>query len=135
MLCPCCNLELVVLEFDDVEIDYCSACGGLWLDAGELGLILHGEPGLAEGDWLVPGRSGTRKCPLCRDAMRVATLPQSVVEVDYCGRRHGLWLDKDELRRIVSAEATGARTDRLAAFCARLFPPRPLTESKEGGNL
>ena len=26
---------MMVLEYASVEVDYCPACGGLWLDAGE----------------------------------------------------------------------------------------------------
>ena len=34
---------MITLELEDVEIDYCTECGGIWLDAGELELLL-GEP-------------------------------------------------------------------------------------------
>jgi len=31
---------MIALERADVEIDHCTACGGIWLDAGELKLLL-----------------------------------------------------------------------------------------------
>ena len=34
---------MITLELQEVEIDYCTDCGGIWLDAGELELLL-GEP-------------------------------------------------------------------------------------------
>ncbi len=39
MLCPVCGKEMLVLEFELVEIDHCAECGGVWLDSGELALI------------------------------------------------------------------------------------------------
>ena len=41
MLCPVDNeVELVMSERQGVEIDYCPACRGVWLDRGELDKIL-----------------------------------------------------------------------------------------------
>ena len=34
---------MITLELEDVEIDHCLDCGGIWLDAGELELLLD-EP-------------------------------------------------------------------------------------------
>ena len=35
--CPRCSDEgLVPFELDGVEVDACAACGGVWLDAGEI---------------------------------------------------------------------------------------------------
>lgn len=39
MNCPRCSIELNQLERENVPIDQCPACKGLWLDAGELELI------------------------------------------------------------------------------------------------
>lgn len=111
-----------MLELDGVEVDYCAGCGGLWLDAGELGLIVRGHLDVAEPQWLRDGRGGERRCPLCREKMDVALLARPGVEVDFCRRRHGLWLDKGELQQIISVEAGDERVGRLREFCARLFP-------------
>ena len=44
MDCPVCKESaMVTLELNDVEIDYCMQCEGIWLDAGELEILL-GEP-------------------------------------------------------------------------------------------
>jgi len=34
--CPRCDGTLVGLSFEDVRIDRCNKCNGVWLDAGEL---------------------------------------------------------------------------------------------------
>ena len=43
MNCPKCEGELRTRTTDDVEIDECSACGGIWLDKGELEKIVARE--------------------------------------------------------------------------------------------
>ena len=43
MICPVCKNPMVVLELDQIEIDHCLNCGGIWLDAGELELLLETE--------------------------------------------------------------------------------------------
>jgi len=40
MDCPVCNNAMITLELDQVEIDHCTECGGIWLDAGELETLL-----------------------------------------------------------------------------------------------
>jgi Zn-finger nucleic acid-binding protein len=41
MKCPTCNdTPLVMAERQGVEIDYCPACRGIWLDRGELDKLL-----------------------------------------------------------------------------------------------
>jgi uncharacterized protein len=40
MHCPKCGAGLHTTKLHEVEVDICPACGGLWLDAGELGKIL-----------------------------------------------------------------------------------------------
>lgn len=42
MKCPTCtNTPLVMSERQGVEIDYCPACRGIWLDRGELDKLLE----------------------------------------------------------------------------------------------
>ena len=45
MKCPKCGGDLQEREYNDVKIDACSDCGGVWLDAGELELVAHQFPG------------------------------------------------------------------------------------------
>lgn len=41
MKCPNCTETLVMTERQGVEIDYCPACRGVWLDKGELDKIIE----------------------------------------------------------------------------------------------
>ena len=36
MHCPKCGMNLIVMDYKGIEIDKCSSCQGVWLDAGEL---------------------------------------------------------------------------------------------------
>lgn len=45
MKCPKCGMELEEIIFDDVRVDKCFSCDGLWLDKGELDLIQQKEIG------------------------------------------------------------------------------------------
>lgn len=41
MKCPVCNtVDLLMMERQGVEIDYCPQCRGIWLDRGELDKII-----------------------------------------------------------------------------------------------
>ena len=48
--CPKCDGTLTELTFEDVQIDRCNKCNGVWLDAGELERLTKSEGG--GGGWL-----------------------------------------------------------------------------------
>ncbi len=39
--CPKCDGKLVETNFENIKIDVCNGCTGVWLDAGELAQIAH----------------------------------------------------------------------------------------------
>lgn len=41
MNCPVCAVSLVMTERQNIEIDYCPDCRGIWLDRGELDKIIE----------------------------------------------------------------------------------------------
>lgn len=36
MRCPKCGMELIEIDYKNIQVDKCSECEGIWLDAGEL---------------------------------------------------------------------------------------------------
>jgi hypothetical protein len=46
MHCPKCGMKLIEVDYNSLKIDRCSACGGVWLDAGELEAAVELEKGL-----------------------------------------------------------------------------------------
>jgi Zn-finger nucleic acid-binding protein len=134
MRCPVCAVDMFVLEFEHVEIDYCHRCGGVWLDSGELALI--GErAGVLKGHLLealdsprAAGRRGKRPCPVCTRAMQqVSTQTRPPIVVDRCPGEHGLWFDRGELSAVVGA-AGADEGNTLARFFADLDGSKPHRE-------
>ena len=41
MKCPVCSVDLMMSERQEIEIDYCPQCRGVWLDRGELDKIIE----------------------------------------------------------------------------------------------
>ena len=39
MRCPKCGMELIEIDYKGIDVDNCSSCEGIWLDAGELEAI------------------------------------------------------------------------------------------------
>ena len=61
MQCPRCGGSLKEETFDEVQIDRCDTCHGVWLDAGELRQIAQKERGA--GRWMSifwPGDAGEK---------------------------------------------------------------------------
>ncbi len=42
LMCPNCNASMQEVKREDVAIDMCTACRGVWLDRGELEKLLTG---------------------------------------------------------------------------------------------
>ena len=111
LTCVKCTSVLDKARVGDVEVDLCPSCGGLWLDHGEIERLGRGKPedstrlrigarrhdGARSGvghDDVVPG--------LPRPAQRMDLGP---VHIEYCGKCHGIFLDKGELDEAVKAVA------------------------------
>ena len=46
MSCPKCGMKLIEVDYKSLKVDRCSACDGIWLDAGELEAAVDLEKGL-----------------------------------------------------------------------------------------
>jgi Zn-finger nucleic acid-binding protein len=97
---------MVTLELNNVEIDRCFSCNGVWLDEGELELLLQGSKFGDEIIYSIVPYKKTRekpvKCPVCRKKMTkiIAGKSESVI-LDKCEREHGIWFDGGELEKII----------------------------------
>lgn len=43
--CPKCDGHLIETTFEDIKVDRCQSCAGVWLDAGELEQLTQRESG------------------------------------------------------------------------------------------
>jgi len=57
MHCPRCDGNLKESKFEDVLIDTCDKCGGVWLDSGELAQLTKKD----KGGWLSGLLGGSEK--------------------------------------------------------------------------
>ena len=66
--CPVCKESMITVESGGVEIDWCGACEGLWLDGGELEALV-GTPNPP------PERPDASLGPPDRDCRRAGAVP------------------------------------------------------------
>jgi len=116
---------MVVLELDEVEIDHCLSCGGIWLDRGELELLLEDSDGRGAFLSSFQADEGTgeraRKCPICRRKMeKVLCGVKKKVRVDRCRRNDGIWFDLGELNEITKMESL-YKDDRVLGLLKDMF--------------
>jgi ssDNA-binding Zn-finger/Zn-ribbon topoisomerase 1 len=45
MKCPKCGMNLVEIDYKKIKVDKCSACEGIWLDAGEMEQVAKMDKG------------------------------------------------------------------------------------------
>jgi len=127
MKCPVCKQLMIVVEHENIELDYCLSCSGVWFDAGELELLLETfqleEAELSPDSILTSpeAESGEKKrrCPLCGRKMKKATVGHNPeVLIDACPQGEGLWFDKGEVVQLIShlsEKVPGRRTTRDAS--------------------
>ena len=107
MDCPVCREAMVVFELERIEIDHCLKCGGIWLDAGELELLLESaankEVVLNSFEIYEKDKEQKRKCPICLKKMQKVLCGQTKkILIDKCRNQHGLWFDLGELYEIIT---------------------------------
>ena len=113
MKCPRCHGTLVAEKHQDLTIDQCGACGGIWLDEGELVTILSRTlkdlsketiaQTIARRFAGIPTheKESIELCPKCFAKLNPVNYDyNSGVIMDYCPNQHGFWLDHTEIERL-----------------------------------
>jgi len=104
MECTVCKNEMIILELNKVEIDYCTGCKGIWFDSGELELIFSESErkSIAESFIFTSNRKENKKrCPICKKKMDKIEYKNSGIVIDRCSKNHGLWFDNEELKLLL----------------------------------
>ena len=115
--CPACRKPLAGTMVGDLEVRECHACGGLWLDRAVFeqlgtsrerqGAVLGALPAPTAPPVVLLEAVQYRPCPACQQRMnRVNYARRSGVVLDVC-KEHGIWFDKDELRRVLAFISEG----------------------------
>lgn len=137
MICPACKSDMIVVEYNKIELDYCTDCQGVWFDSGELELLLESmnlesqnvffsnilsseEAESSEKKW---------KCPICGQKMKKTGIGQEPeILIDVCQRGDGLWFDGGELgqltRQLAKKPSEKTRSQQeVITFLGEVFKP------------
>lgn len=117
---------MITIELSDVEIDHCVSCDGIWLDAGELELLLQDRriaAELIESFQKDPNsKEKARRCPICDGKMDKIIVGNSAepLVIDRCPKGDGLWFDKNELQNIFD-KAHLDKDNKIRTMLADMF--------------
>jgi uncharacterized protein len=117
MRCVKCEGTLVTVRIEDVDVDQCDRCAGIWFDAHELERVLrrpHVEPLLGRGVAAQGDDERRGRCPRCKGEgylVRVVS-PRAPIHVDTCAICGGKWLDGGEID-LLTRKTVAGRVRRL----------------------
>jgi Zn-finger nucleic acid-binding protein len=124
LTCVKCTSVLDKSQIGGIEVDLCPACGGLWLDSGEIERLGRAEQSAVEhlrheltGGQQAGVSETQTSCPACPGSLAEATLGQIVIE--YCARCHGVFLDKGELDAALAA-VQGSTVEQVLALAGSI---------------
>ncbi len=124
---------MIVVEHEQIELDYCPNCAGVWFDAGELELLLENmqmDKSMLSLDVIltspdVKSDEKKHKCPICHKKMKKATVGHNPeVLIDVCPRGDGLWFDAGEMGKLIAQGSSAGESDsqgRIITFLGEVF--------------
>jgi len=136
MRCPADKTDMIVVEHQKIELDYCFKCSGVWFDSGELDLLVSTLKAYSttqsEGDLLTPYPAETgeasRKCPVCGRKMSKMWIGKDPkVLIDSCPLGDGLWFDGGELHQVLH-QLGQSQAKNVISFLGEAFQVSPKEE-------
>ena len=104
MNCPKCHSPMEPVTFDQVTVDRCTGCKGIWFDAREQHKLKEakGSEAIDTGDDRVGRRMNQVtdiKCPRCQTPMiQMADVDQHHITFEACTACQGVFLDAGEFK-------------------------------------
>ncbi len=104
MRCPKCEAEFETFTYENVEVDRCTRCGGIWFDAPDMENLehIHGAESIDIGHKRVGKKYNQKQdinCPKCNVKMlRMADKTQFHIEYEFCPTCLGTYFDAGEYR-------------------------------------
>lgn len=134
MNCPKCNSELSTFQVDEMKLEQCTSCEGMWFDKDEIRQVK--DKADSDLNWMDfeiwkhadKFKSGKHKynCPKCNQKMEVLNYDETNIEIDYCKSCEGVWLDKGEIQKLIAA-----LEDELLTKSFSEYVKKTLEEAKE----
>lgn len=115
-----------VIEWENIDVDICPRCAGIWFDRGELELLtpshaIAGRTALSKMAQQVarlasapPPRSHI-SCPVCHQRMLKRAHPTTGQLMVAVCQPHGAWFERNDARRLLDLMLTGKTVDWAAA--------------------
>ena len=109
MKCPNCADAMEKTVRDDIAIDRCCRCSGIWVNrASFAGLLQKTESDLSIAESFeamldTDAEESMRHCPACNNRRLLACYIEDT-ELDFCTRCKGLFFDEGELESVFGIE-------------------------------
>lgn len=104
--CPKCTNKLITINYQNIEVDRCSQCEGIWLDATEAEQLkkVKGSENIDTGNYIESEHFNHPqhqiKCPRCQGRMlQMLDIDQYSIWYEQCRRCRGIWLDAGEFSK------------------------------------
>ena len=126
MNCPRCSAPLREAKVEEVLLDKCDACRGVWFDFAEMERVtvkerraLRDVMGSVEtGEHTQPAVDEHLNCPRCGDVLlTVRSTEHPDLQIEACLSCYGRWLDGGELGRVRNK----GLWRKLTALCRRVL--------------
>jgi Zn-finger nucleic acid-binding protein len=134
MQCPLCKIEMSKKFIQNIEVDACDKCKGIWFENNELRKAKDStDKDLNWMDFEIwkhkdKFKTDPRKlaCPQCQLSLVAISYGKTNIEIDYCPTCKGTWLDKGEFKKIIKA-----LTDELLTKPFSDYIKESIEEAKE----
>ena len=104
MKCPKCHLDLMPTLRHKLTVHGCPTCKGMWLEHQELNQLEDevfdfGDD--AKGTLVFSATPTTAQCPECNGPLKRFRYRLYDLEMEFCEKQHGYWLEDDEDTRVL----------------------------------
>ncbi|MDJ0508067.1 MAG: zf-TFIIB domain-containing protein [Crocosphaera sp.] len=104
--CPKCGGTLEAIMYEDIEVDRCCQCTGIWFDSSEAENLkrLKGSEKIDIGDLNTEKATetldATIPCPRCHVSMiKMLDLDKHPIWYETCPQCQGIWFDAGEFKK------------------------------------
>ena len=129
-ICIKCQQEMLPQMVEEVEVDVCPGCGGLWLDREEIRLLsAKSDAALSDLrriiDEIQPEAKIRREqtalhCPACGTKLTLAVF--GPIRIEHCPACDGMFLDKGELDKAMDVlRLRGRNVATIVAMAKSVF--------------
>jgi uncharacterized protein len=113
MRCVKCDGTLRAVQIEEIQVDQCDVCSGIWFDARELDRVLSKKriDAVRARVPVNPADDALRgRCPRCRGEGKLVQVKSPVgrIHIDTCPVCGGQWLDGGELSILRQEGVLGA---------------------------